>query len=51
MPFDFGFFGSGIYKLPSQRNELEGIQEYIESLPDVDQPEIFGMHPNAEISL
>ena len=49
-PFEFKFFGNSAYSLPRQRRNHEDIHSFIESLPDVDVPEIFGMHKNAEIA-
>jgi dynein heavy chain, axonemal len=48
--FDFSFFKSGRYSIPPKHQKLSDIHKYIEQLPDIDSPEIFGMHPNAEIS-
>ena len=47
---DFSFFNSKIYKIPDPNKGLEEVHAYIESLPNVDAPEIFGMHTNASIS-
>ena len=47
---DFSFFNSKVYKIPDPDKGLEEVHAYIESLPNVDAPEIFGMHTNASIS-
>jgi dynein heavy chain len=40
---------SGTYYVPRDGN-LESYREYIRSLPATEAPEVFGMHPNANIS-
>lgn len=37
------------YKVPQTRN-LQGYLDYIDSLPITDTPEVFGLHPNADIT-
>ncbi|CAB3374843.1 Hypothetical predicted protein [Cloeon dipterum] len=37
------------YKVPVTRN-LQGYVDYINSLPATDTPEVFGLHPNADIT-
>nr|XP_033322692.1 dynein heavy chain 5, axonemal isoform X1 [Megalopta genalis] len=37
------------YKLPQTRN-LQGYIDYIDALPATDTPEVFGLHPNADIT-
>ena len=39
----YQFSQSGKYKTPTHRH-VDEIQAYIETLPDDDHPEIFGMH-------
>ncbi|KAH8072852.1 dynein light chain binding protein [Aureococcus anophagefferens] len=46
---DYAFSASGIYK-PATTGPLEEHQAYFDTLPAVDQPEIFGMHENANIT-
>jgi len=41
--------GSGIYYIPVT-DQAEQIREYIELLPTFDDPEVFGMHENANIT-
>lgn len=40
---------SGIYYAP-MTPKLDDFRQYIESLPLIDEPEIFGMHENANIA-
>ena len=47
---DFCFFDNPLYTIPKDNESLEGVQRYIEQLPDADEPEICGMHKNASIS-
>jgi len=46
----YAFTSSGIYKLPPRGSNVEEMLEYVQSLPDVDSPEIFGMNDNADIA-
>ena len=39
---------SGTYYIPSD-GDLESYREYIKTLPATEAPEVFGMHPNANI--
>ncbi|KAL4470156.1 hypothetical protein ABPG72_009081 [Tetrahymena utriculariae] len=41
--------GSGIYYVPLT-DQVEQIRNYIENLPNFDDPEVFGMHENANIT-
>lgn len=50
VPEEFTFFGSKTYKIPVQNGQLEDVHAYIDSLPQSDMPEIFGMHTNANIA-
>ncbi|XP_027139394.1 dynein heavy chain 6, axonemal [Larimichthys crocea] len=45
----YNFSASGIYHAP-ETDELEQYKKYIESLPIIDDPEIFGMHENANLA-
>lgn len=40
---------SGIYYAPDSE-ELEQYKKFIESLPIIDDPEVFGMHENANLA-
>ncbi|XP_029013318.1 dynein axonemal heavy chain 6 isoform X2 [Betta splendens] len=45
----YTFTSSGIYYAPDTDN-LEEYKNYIESLPIIDNPEVFGMHENANLT-
>ncbi|KAL8439659.1 hypothetical protein Efla_004567 [Eimeria flavescens] len=45
----YKFSESGIYYCPDE-DELEGFLEYIQDLPSIAQPEVFGLHENANIN-
>ena len=47
--FIFSFLPTGIYYAPHY-STLEEYRQYIEGLPLIDSPEIFGMHENANIA-
>lgn len=47
--FSYAFSPSGIYYVPVDTS-YEGIMDYIKALPIVPQPEIFGLHENADIT-
>lgn len=49
-PAEFSFFDSKLYKIPKPNNDINEVRSFIESLPNSDMPEIFGMHKNASIS-
>jgi dynein heavy chain len=40
---------SGIYQVP-QEGSLQSFKDYISTLPLIDQPEVFGLHENANIT-
>ena len=40
---------SGLYYAPAS-DKIQGYRDYIDSLPIIDEPEIFGMHENANIA-
>ena len=40
---------SGIYYIPSDEN-LTGLKKYIDTLPNVEDPEVFGMHENTNVA-
>ena len=37
------------YIIPNS-TEITRYREYVDSLPDIDSPEVFGLHPNADIT-
>ncbi|GAA6230347.1 dynein heavy chain 6, axonemal-like [Lates japonicus] len=45
----YTYSSSGIYYAP-ETDELEKYKKYIESLPIIDDPEVFGMHENANLA-
>ena len=45
----YSFSASGAYKVPAHTLQSEACA-YIDSLPDDDPPEIFGMHSNANLT-
>lgn len=47
--FLFLFNKTGIYFAPVA-DSLQNFKEYIENLPLIDDPEIFGMHENANLA-
>ncbi|XP_067440238.1 dynein axonemal heavy chain 6 [Thunnus thynnus] len=46
---DYTYSCSGIYYAP-ETDKLEQYKKYIESLPIIDDPEVFGMHDNANLA-
>ncbi|XP_062296546.1 dynein axonemal heavy chain 6 [Scomber scombrus] len=46
---DYTYSCSGIYYAP-EADKLEQYKKYIESLPIIDDPEVFGMHSNANLA-
>ena len=48
---DFRFVeGNDTYYIPPVNNDIEVYRKYIESLPLVDDPEVFGLHGNADLA-
>ena len=45
----YQFSASGIYYAPTNGN-IESYRQYIDTLPLVDEPEVFGLHENANIT-
>ncbi|XP_047189968.1 dynein axonemal heavy chain 6 isoform X2 [Scophthalmus maximus] len=45
----YTYSSSGIYYAP-EKDELKQYRKYIESLPILDDPEVFGMHENANLA-
>jgi dynein heavy chain len=46
---EFKFSNSGVYHIPKDLR-LNKVKEYVNTLPIADEPEIFGMHENANIT-
>ena len=46
----YKFSASGVYGVPEDANDLASYKTYFESLPFSDDPEIFGMHSNANVT-
>ena len=47
---DFRFVeGNDTYYIPPVNPDIEVYRKYIESLPLVDDPEVFGLHSNADL--
>jgi len=46
---DYKYSESGVYFAPAE-NLLTDYQEYVNQLPINDDPEVFGMHNNANLS-
>ncbi|XP_029448950.1 dynein heavy chain 14, axonemal isoform X2 [Rhinatrema bivittatum] len=47
---NYTFSSDGVYRPVSENASFQDARIYLESLPERDSPEIFGMHPNAERS-
>jgi hypothetical protein len=45
----FSISESGIYKIITH-SEIGQIHSYIDNLPPTEEPEVFGLHPNANIA-
>lgn len=45
----YAYSRSGTYYCP-RADKLEAVREYIETLPVIEHPEVFGMHENANIA-
>ena len=50
MEEDFKFSASGLYFAPPLAGGIEAVKTYIEGLPLVQNPEVFGLHPNADLT-
>jgi dynein heavy chain len=46
---NYSFSSSGLYKAPPV-GSLQSVRDYIKNLPITDEPEVFGMHDNANIT-
>jgi dynein heavy chain len=47
---DFTFDPNGLYVLPTDDGNVDAVRAYIDTLPDLADPEVFGMHSNADIT-
>lgn len=47
---NYKFSYSGIYHT-IETDKMEEVLKYVESLPDIDSPEIFGMNENADVTV
>ena len=45
----YNFSNSGVYHTPKEL-ELKSVKDYVKSLPNDDEPEVFGLHANANIT-
>ncbi|XP_072235150.1 dynein axonemal heavy chain 5-like, partial [Leuresthes tenuis] len=45
---DFCFYQG--YRVPSNPKTVQDVLQHIEALPPLDSPEVFGLHPNADIT-
>ena len=50
LSYKFFYFAPSRYLLCSSKDTLQEYRQYIENLPLSDDPEIFGMHENANIA-
>jgi dynein heavy chain len=46
----YAYTSSGVYKLPPKFTDVQGMLDYVHTLPEIDSPEIFGMNDNADIA-
>ncbi|XP_049884905.1 dynein axonemal heavy chain 6 [Pectinophora gossypiella] len=46
---DYAYSNSGIYYCPREKR-IDAYREYVDSLPVIEDPEVFGMHDNANIA-
>ena len=46
---EFNLSASGVYRIP-RNNTLQAYVEYVDSLPTIPRPEVFGLHDNADIT-
>ena len=46
---EFNLSSSGVYRIPTN-STLQAYVEYVEALPTIPKPEVFGLHDNADIT-
>ena len=46
----YAFSDSGVYRIPAEGGGLDAYKAYLSALPFSDDPEIFGMHSNANVT-
>ncbi|UPR05068.1 heavy chain of dynein [Chloropicon primus] len=46
---EFNLSSSGVYRIP-KNNTLQAYVEYVDALPTIPRPEVFGLHDNADIT-
>ena len=46
----FPVTSSGVYCIPAEVNDINTVKEYLGNLPPFETPELFGLHPNADIT-
>lgn len=47
---DYKYSQSGIYYCPAPEKRLDAYRDYVDSWPVIEDPEVFGMHENANIA-
>jgi dynein heavy chain len=40
----------GVYHIPAEVNDLDGVKKFLDNLPPYETPELFGLHANADIT-
>jgi len=38
------------YQIPGKLKKIEEVRNFINAIPNIDSPEAFGLHPNADIT-
>eukprot|EP00744_Colponema_vietnamica_P003587 GILI01005473.1.p1 GENE.GILI01005473.1~~GILI01005473.1.p1 ORF type:complete len:1547 (+),score=501.13 GILI01005473.1:235-4641(+) len=46
----FDITADGVYCVPANVNNIDTVKEYLQNLPPFEQPELFGLHSNADIT-
>eukprot|EP00658_Telonema_sp_P-2_P085426 TRINITY_DN9734_c0_g1_i8.p1 TRINITY_DN9734_c0_g1~~TRINITY_DN9734_c0_g1_i8.p1 ORF type:complete len:838 (-),score=245.66 TRINITY_DN9734_c0_g1_i8:401-2914(-) len=47
---EFNITADGIYSIPNDVNNIDVVKDYLANLPPFEQPELFGLHSNADIT-